>query len=60
MEITDSNEIDILRERIDDLENQLIESSEQNELLKDQLNESSDTCKKCGCNEFLCGHNKRG
>ncbi len=19
----------------------------------------SDTCKKCGCNEFLCGHNKR-
>lgn len=20
---------------------------------------SSDTCKECGCNEFLCGHNKR-
>lgn len=19
-----------------------------------------DTCPKCGCNEFLCGHNKRG
>ena len=20
---------------------------------------TSDTCDKCGCNEFLCGHNKR-
>ena len=20
----------------------------------------SDTCQVCGCNEFLCGHNKRG
>jgi len=20
----------------------------------------SDTCEKCGCSEFLCGHNQRG
>ena len=23
-------------------------------------NSTSDTCQKCGCNEFLCGHNKKG
>lgn len=25
-----------------------------------EIEKFSDTCRKCGCTEFLCGHNKRG
>ena len=28
--------------------------------LNKRLSEINDTCEKCGCTEFLCGHNTRG
>lgn len=27
--------------------------------IQSEQSEQSDTCQRCGCNEFLCGHNQR-
>ena len=50
-EITKDDEIRILKDRINDLENQLITADNES---------TSFMCDDCGCTEWLCGHNKRG
>lgn len=38
----------------------MLERLENIEKLLEEIKLPSDTCTVCGCNEFLCGHNKRG
>lgn len=51
-----------LLSRDDEVKEHLIDMFLENKELKKfikELKKISDTCEKCGCNEFLCGHNKR-
>lgn len=50
------------QDKINSLRKLIKDLKEDKRILKAQvreLNKISDTCKKCECDEFLCGHNKR-
>jgi len=37
----------------------IVELEKEISVRDENINEMSDTCQTCGCNEFLCGHNKK-
>ena len=57
---------DIYESKYVKLEKELKEKNKLIEELKIEVEmlmtkpEHGDTCQTCGCNEFLCGHNKKG
>ena len=53
-------EIETDDETIGELRLQIKEKNKWISELLAEVESIKDTCEKCGCNEFLCGHNRRG